>query len=452
MRHSTPAVAMLALLLGCAGIGPVEDVSPSEIPQLEELRQERPEDGELLVRLGAAYRAAGRLDDAVLVLSTATSLDEVPSGAWAVLGAVAEDREDIEAAVTAYQRYLEAGGDAEEDVRRRLAVLRRRMLAIEARQALAREAQLSQEPPEPATVAVMPLVVDGPPEYEPLGRGLAEMLTTDLSITDRLQVLERARLQALLEEMRLGLAGYTDPATAARAGRLLRAETIVQGRVEVPAEPAEEARVEALVVEAVAPEAPRTADQAGALESLMDMEARLALAIYRELGIQLTAAEESRLLERPTANLQAFLAYSEGLTALDRYDFAGAAEAFRSATQLDPGFAAAASAATEAEDLATAPPTSTVTGRAARGIGPRAATAQEPSGGATGIEILVDATLPAGAGAATSTAAPLNQSPSSTPPPPENTETTAGTGVRVVRTIPIVLVRPQPLLVPWRWW
>lgn len=447
MRCSIPVLAGIAVLAACAGLGPVEEVSPSEIPALEARRADHPEDGDLLVRLGAAYSAAGRLDDAVTVLSDATALDEPPPAAWAVLGAVAEDREDWEAAATAYERYLDAGGDAADEVARRLAVVRHRLLAVEARHALDREAQLSQEPPVPSTVAVMPLVVDGPPEYEPLGRGLAEMLTTDLSITDRLQVLERARLQALLEEMRLGLAGYTDPATAARAGRLLRAETIVQGRVDVPTSPQDEARVEALVVEAGAPQAPRQADQAGALESLMDMEARLALAIYRELGITLTAAEESRLLERPTANLQAFLAYSQGLSALDRNDFSAAAEAFRSATQMDPGFQAAATAATEAENLASAPPPSAVTGRAARRVGIARA---EGGGPAPGIENLVDAAVPAGAAAATPTAGPLGQSPTSGTPPAENTETTAGTGVKVVRTVPIVLIRPSALLIPWR--
>lgn len=446
MRCSIPLLAALTALAACAGLGPAVEVSPSEIPALEAQRQEHPEDGDVLVRLGAAYRAAGRLDDAVVALSDATALEEPPAAAWAVLGAVAEDREDWQAAANAYEQYLDAGGAAADQVTRRLAVVRHRMLAVEARNALAREAQLSQEPPVPSTVAVMPLVVDGPPEYEPLGRGLAEMLTTDLSITNRLQVLERARLQALLEEMRLGLAGYTDPATAARAGRLLRAQTIVQGRVEVPATPQDEARVQALVVEAGDPGEPRSADQAGALESLMDMEARLALAIYRELGITLTAAEESRLLERPTANLQAFLAYSQGLSALDRNDFSSAAEAFRSATQLDPGFQAAATAATEAENLATAPPPSAVTGRAA----PRPGLAQAAGGGPPGVENIVDAAVPAGAAAATPTAGPLGQSPASGTPPAENTETTAGTGVKVVRTVPVVLIRPSGLLVPWR--
>jgi len=449
MRWSLFAL-LAAALAGCAGMGAIQEVTPEEIPRLEELRQDQPENGEVLVRLGAAYRAAGRTDDATVVLSDATRLDEPPVSAWAVLGTMAEDRGDYAAAIVAYERYLESGGPAAEDVRNRLALVRRERLVTAARRALAREEQLSAAAPEPATVAVMTLVVDGPPEYEPLGRGLAEMLTTDLSITQRLQVLERARLQALIDEMSLGLAGYTDPNTAARAGRLLRAATIVQGRVAVPDDPeAEETSLEALVVDAVDPEEPRSTDQAGALQSLMDMEARLALALHRELGIQLTAAEESRILERPTDNFQAFLAFSRGLSSLDAGDFSNAASQFRRATSLDPGFQAAADAATAAESMARAPSVSAMTTRALSGVGPEPPQPQEPATFA-GVEVMVDQTLPAGAGAATQTAAPPGTPPTSNPPA-ENTETTAGTGVKVVRTVPIILVRPSPLLIPWRW-
>src|SRR2546429_1191961 len=46
------------------------------------------------------------------------------------------------------------------------------------RQALAREAELAQQPPQAATVAVLPLVIAGDSSVQPLSRGLAELITT----------------------------------------------------------------------------------------------------------------------------------------------------------------------------------------------------------------------------------------------------------------------------------
>src|SRR5205823_2112950 len=47
--------------------------------------------------------------------------------------------------------------------------------------ALAREAELALAPPEPATVAVLPLVIAGDSGVQPLSRGLAELIATDLA-------------------------------------------------------------------------------------------------------------------------------------------------------------------------------------------------------------------------------------------------------------------------------
>src|SRR3989454_83938 len=98
-----------------------------------------------------------------------------------------------------------------------------------ARQALAREAELAQQPPQSATVAVLPVLVSGDSTYQPLSRGLAELITTDLAYIRTLRLLERLQIGVLLDELKLGASDRADPATAARVGKLLRAERMVQG-------------------------------------------------------------------------------------------------------------------------------------------------------------------------------------------------------------------------------
>lgn len=70
---------------------------------------------------------------------------------------------------------------------------------------------------------------------------------TDLAITGRLTVLERATVQMLLDEIALGAAGFLETATAARSGRILGSGHIVQGRYRI--EDGSRIAVDAAIVE-----------------------------------------------------------------------------------------------------------------------------------------------------------------------------------------------------------
>jgi TolB-like protein len=66
-------------------------------------------------------------------------------------------------------------------------------------------------------------------EYAPLSKGLAEMLITELSANPEIRVVERDRLQALLEEQNLATANRVEPGTAAKIGKLLGALHMLMG-------------------------------------------------------------------------------------------------------------------------------------------------------------------------------------------------------------------------------
>jgi hypothetical protein len=192
----------------------------------------------------------------------------------------------------------------------------------------------------------------------PLGRALAELLTVDLNQTGRLTIVERAQVQHLLDEIRLGQTGSVDPATAARAGRLLGAGRIVQGRLDGNES---ELRIQAMVVAvpATAQARPAPVTQRGALRELFAMQNNVALDLYRTLGVELTVAERERVLRQPTQNVQALLAFGIGLEAEDAGRLAEAAGHYRRAAALDPAFAEADAALERAE-----------AGSAAAGISP----------------------------------------------------------------------------------
>src|ERR1700741_2514397 len=62
-----------------------------------------------------------------------------------------------------------------------------------------------------------------------LGKGLAAMLTTEMSRNPRVRMVERDRIRSLLDEQRLAASGIADDATAIRVGRLLGAQYMLFG-------------------------------------------------------------------------------------------------------------------------------------------------------------------------------------------------------------------------------
>ena len=352
------ALALAVGLGGCASMGGASFVpGPDEVPVLEARIESHPDDAEALTRLGAAYERDGRLEQAASVLERAVTADAKAPNAHFVLGLVHDARERYADAVASYQRYLELapGSRLRGQVEGRLELARRSALRVAIRESLAREQQLAAQP-SPGTVAVFPFVFSGADErLRPLGRALAEMLSTDLAQTERLTVLERVQVQALLDEVDLGGSGVVEAATAARGGRLLGAGRVVQGQVS-----GNEARLrlEAAVVQVGAGVQPGTVSEEDAGARLFDMEKALAFQIYEAMGVPLSPVERERVSRRFTENLQALLAFGQGLEASDAGRFAEARQLFQQAATLDPQFQRASQLAGAAADMERAATTS----------------------------------------------------------------------------------------------
>jgi TolA-binding protein len=207
-----------------------------------------------------------------------------------------------------------------------------------AKLALARESTLTSQPPEPSTLAILPVTIAGDSSLQPLSRGLAEMMTSDLAMVRSLRLLERLQIGTLLDELKLAQSQRADPTTAARVGRLLRAERMVQGVAAITQNGP--VRMSASVVRGDG--TVRSGAQAnGSFKQLLDLEKQLVFGLATQLGIQLTDAERQRILRQGPKNLAAFLAYSQGLDALDRGDYRAATAAFSAAVRADPSFQAA---------------------------------------------------------------------------------------------------------------
>ena len=284
--------------------------------------------------------AAGRCDSAVVVANAGQTLAPGQALGAMVIGGCQEKDGRYDLAYATYtdfaNRYPQARGVAAVRALGQLAL--RTQATQTAKLALARESTLTSQAPEPSTLAILPVTIAGDSSLQPLSRGLAEMMTSDLAMVRSLRLLERVQIGTLLDELKLAQSARTDPATAARVGRLLRAERMVQGVAAITENGP--VRMAAAVVSGDG--TVRSGAQAnGTFKQLLELEKQLVFGLATQLGIQLTDAERQRILRQGPKNLAAFLAYSQGLEALDRGDYRAAAAAFGAAARADPSFQAA---------------------------------------------------------------------------------------------------------------
>ena len=284
--------------------------------------------------------AAGRCDTAVVVANVGQTLAPGQALGAMVIGGCQEKDGRYDLAYATYtdfaNRYPQARGVAAVRALGQLAL--RTQATQTAKLALARESTLTSQAPEPSTLAILPVTIAGDSSLQPLSRGLAEMMTSDLAMVRSLRLLERVQIGTLLDELKLAQSARTDPATAARVGRLLRAERMVQGVAAITENGP--VRMAAAVVSGDG--TVRSGAQAnGTFKQLLELEKQLVFGLATQLGIQLTDADRQRILRQGPKNLAAFLAYSQGLEALDRGDYRAAAAAFGAAARADPSFQAA---------------------------------------------------------------------------------------------------------------
>lgn len=321
---------------------------PSSLPSVQDLRTrvlENPEDVEALRDLGARLAVEGEYAPALGTLERADRMEPGHGETLYILGLVNEAMDNALGAERAYARYLTVPESDlfRDSLRARLDGLVRTRLQQEFAAALATEDSVAGVPATGA-VGVLPFAYRGADEqYQALGRGLAEVLSIDLATVGSLTVVERARLQALLAEYEMARNGVLDASTAPRAGRLLQADRLVGGEVDVQGE---DLRIESAVWEGGLRGLETTE---GDVADLFRIQKQITIQVLGVLGIEVTAAEEALIREVPTNDLIAFLLYSRALLLEDDGDFIGAEQLYAQAVQRDPGFALAVRRQAEAQ-------------------------------------------------------------------------------------------------------
>jgi TolB-like protein len=178
----------------------------------------------------------------------------------------------------------------------------------------------------------------GDARYDHLGRAMSSMMISDLSVIERIQLVERERLEEVMAELDLQSSGRVDPETAQSLGMIVGAEYMVFGSF-VTVDP--EMRLDTRVTRTETTQIVTTADVRGQGESLFDLQQQLADTLIAGLELVLTEEERARLRQQQEANriddLETAVAFSEALCLLDYGAYPEALDAMREVQSAAPG-------------------------------------------------------------------------------------------------------------------
>ena len=196
--------------------------------------------------------------------------------------------------------------------------------------------EMERESTSLQTLAIMDFSnasLDERERFAPLQLSLPDLLRFQVDGTTDLKVVERERIQWILDELELQRdSDIVDQATAVQTGRVLGVNAVLFGSYMVfDGQMTLSSRLVSVETSEILLTA-QVQGEANALSSLIvDLSTRLSEALNASL-------REDAEADTQPQSLDAMLAYSEGLAALERGNYPLAHDKFEEATTLDPGY------------------------------------------------------------------------------------------------------------------
>ncbi len=176
--------------------------------------------------------------------------------------------------------------------------------------------------------------IDDFDRLNPLQKGFSSLFINQLNGATSLKVIERERIQWLLEELDLQAnANRVDQQTAVRAGKLLGAQAVLLGSY---IKHGKNIVITARLVKVETGEIMMSEKVTGKADRFFDLADDLSLKVAKGINVNL---ERSELGARSdTRSLDAMISYSEGLDLLEKEDYQSAYEKFIEALDYDPEY------------------------------------------------------------------------------------------------------------------
>ena len=296
--------------------------------------EQKPDSFQATYMLGRAYLEKGEPDKSVATLKKALEMNPGDPEAILFLGVAYVAKADYENAIATFESFEDPSRPLlEKAVGQQLTLLKIDYNKKLAKEAVASEKKLATVKPPVETYAVFYYEDKTPGKHmAAFQKALAAMTISNLSHINSIQVIERLRLQALLEEMALGRTGIVDSKTAPRMGRLVGAEHLIVGTL------SKDIRTDTALASTTKGRVLGNAALTVKRENFFQLPGAIAAGVAEMKGIKLTPAEQAAVGKVHTKNIDAVLYYGQALDAMDQADWKTALDLFNKALQADPQF------------------------------------------------------------------------------------------------------------------
>ena len=173
--------------------------------------------------------------------------------------------------------------------------------------------------------------------YAPLSKGMAEMLITELAQNNAVRVVERDRLQSLIEEQNLQNSDRVDKETAVKMGKTLGARHMLMGTFVI--DPKRNMRIDVRAVNTETSAIEYTESVTGNADNLLQMVIQLGSKVNAGLKLPaLKTASVSTPAAKSPNQFKAIMAMSQALEAEDKKNKTQAVSLYKQAIALNPDF------------------------------------------------------------------------------------------------------------------
>ena len=167
---------------------------------------------------------------------------------------------------------------------------------------------------DPKTIAVLYFennsIVDKD-KLDPLKKGLADMMITEMSKINGIKVVERQRIQSIIEELNLSETDMVDKSTTQRMGKLLGAKVMLFGGFSNLFN--DQLRIDVRLVRTETGETLKAEEETGELDEFLTMLQSLVKKIASDLEVKLSSDEEDRLEASKDGNFNGYVTYAKAL-------------------------------------------------------------------------------------------------------------------------------------------
>jgi len=176
-------------------------------------------------------------------------------------------------------------------------------------------------------------------DLDPLSKGLASMMIQDITKAGRLRVVERDRINFLIDELKLQQSDLADQNTAVEMGKLVGAKTILMGGFMKLDK--KNFKIYGRLVSVETSEIIKAEEVSGKPKDIFKLQKELVYKILDEMNIEVNEETRKKIDQSKDAKYEALYHYSLGLALEDKDDYKAAYAEYEKAVKIAPGYAEA---------------------------------------------------------------------------------------------------------------